>query len=225
MDKYISSELSKQYSEYKDDSGGIRSKAIIDLVLQNYMSEGETLRSGGSREDLDPTFRAFAICQIRIFVFVGHGSTSSTICYLFDLLYTNPVALPAFRQELNTMLGAELTELPDLLKSQPHLLNDLPYTTAVIKEALRLFPPGGCSRAGQPTIPLVSDSGKPVLQIMWRPSSLSIMSFNALRYTGPNQTPSCPNAGLSNPAMICTPSKALIERLKSGLRIALRRAL
>ncbi|KAL8913216.1 MAG: hypothetical protein Q9171_001930 [Xanthocarpia ochracea] len=161
MDKYISSELSKRYSEYKGDVGGMRSKAIIDLVLQNYMSEGVDLRSEGSREDLDPMFRAFAICQIRLFVFVGHDSTSSTICYILHLLYTNPDTLLAVRQEHNTVFGTELTELPDLLKSQPHLLNDLPYTTAVIKEALRLFPPGGCSRAGQPTIPLVSDSGKP----------------------------------------------------------------
>ncbi|KAL8702968.1 MAG: hypothetical protein Q9201_003851 [Fulgogasparrea decipioides] len=160
MDKYISTELNKRYREYKADHEGTRSKAIIDLVLQSYIPEALGLKSDGSGEGLDPNFRAFAVCQIRLFVFVGHDSTSSTICYILHLLYTNPKTLSALRQEHDDLFGTDLTELPSLLKSRPHLINDLPYTTAVIKEALRLFPPGGCSRAGQPTFSLLSDSGK-----------------------------------------------------------------
>ncbi|KAI4257703.1 MAG: hypothetical protein LQ352_001543 [Teloschistes flavicans] len=160
MDRYISDELSKRYKEYKADHEGKRTKAIVDLVLQSYIPEQLGLDPKNSEDDLDPSFRAFAVNQIRLFVFVGHDSTSSTICYILYLLYSNPETLSLIRQEHDDVLGTSLTELPAILKSQPFLINDLSYTTAVIKEALRLFPPGGCSRAGQSTVALLSDSGQ-----------------------------------------------------------------
>lgn len=49
--------------------------------------------------------------------------------------------------------------VPCRLKEQAHLTNHLVYTTAVIKEALRLFPPGGCSRVGSPSVDLIDDQG------------------------------------------------------------------
>lgn len=162
MDQYIDNELSKRYSESKADQEGKRNKAIIDLVLQGYISEnqGPRLKSDSPCDELDPSFRAFAISQIRLFVFAGHDSVSSTICYILHLLYTNPSTLSRIRHEHDRIFGTELPAIPSLLKANPHLLNNLTYTTAVIKEALRLFPPGGCSRAGQPNVSLTSDSGK-----------------------------------------------------------------
>lgn len=66
-----------------------RSKSVIDLVLQAYLSKD----SNAMPDKLDPEFRAFAIRQIRLFVFVGHDSTSSTICYCLHLVSKNPDAL------------------------------------------------------------------------------------------------------------------------------------
>jgi len=160
MDKYIDVELTKRYSEYKADNKGKRTKAIIDLVLQGYIPERLDQGSRATGVDLDPSFRAFAISQIRLFVFAGHDSTSSTICYILHLLYTNPDRLSRLRREHDQVLGTTLCDSPSLLRDQPHIVNDLHYTTAVIKEALRLFPPGGCSRAGQSAVTLLSDSGK-----------------------------------------------------------------
>ncbi|KAL8631386.1 hypothetical protein Q9189_002896 [Teloschistes chrysophthalmus] len=160
MDRYITDELSKRYREYKVDHGGERTKAIIDLVLQSYVPEQLGLESKTSGDDLDPSFRAFAVSQIRLFTFVGHDSTSSTICYIVHLLHSNPETLSLIRREHDDVLGTSLTDLPAILKSQPFLINDLSYTTAVIKEALRLFLPGACSRAGQSDVALLSDSGQ-----------------------------------------------------------------
>lgn len=155
MDRYIGNELDKRYEEYKTDSESKRTKAVIDLVLQAYLPENAKTKT----EKLDPEFRAFAISQIRLFVFVGHDSTSSTICYILHLLATNPNALAQIRAEHTKLLGPELSIVPAMLKKQPHLVNDLPFTTAVIKEALRLFAPGGCSRAGKPNVSLIDDQG------------------------------------------------------------------
>ncbi len=155
MNRYIGNELDKRYSEYKVDPENKRTKAVIDLILQAYLPSN----AKATPERLDAEFRAFAISQIRLFVFLGHDSTSSTICYIVYLLAKNPEALARIRSEHDELLGRDLTAVPTLLKEQPHLINSLSYTTAVIKETLRLFPPGGSSRAGKPHIDLVDDQG------------------------------------------------------------------
>ena len=165
MDQYIDNELSKRLSEFKADHEGKRKKAIIDLILQGYIAESQSSdpKFDSSCDKLDSGFRAFAVSQIRLFVFAGHDSVSSTICYMLHLLYTNPGALSQIRHEHDHVFGTEPSALPSLLKAKPHLVKNLTYTTAVVKEALRLFPPGGSSRAGQPNVTLMSDSGKECL--------------------------------------------------------------
>lgn len=155
MNTYIGNELDKRYNENKADPESKRTKAVIDLVLQAYLPENTKTRP----DKLDPEFRAFAISQIRLFVFVGHDSTSSIICYIVHLLASHGSALAHVRAEHDKVLGTELSAVPALLKEQPHLTNHLPYTTAIIKEALRLFAPGGCSRAGKPNADLIDDQG------------------------------------------------------------------
>ena len=155
MDLYIGNELDQRFSEYTADISDKRQKSVIDLVLQAYLAQ-----SGKHKpERLDPEFRAFAIRQIRLFVFLGHDSTSSTICYALHLLSQNPDALNRIRAEHNQVLGTDVSKAPTLLEEQPKLLNDLPYTAAVIKEALRLFSPAGSSRQGKPGTSIQDDLG------------------------------------------------------------------
>ena len=155
MDIYIGKELDKRYNEYKSGPNTENTKAVINLVLHAYLANDTKVRP----ERLDPVFRAFAISQIRLFVFLGHDSTSSTICYILHLLSTNPSALAQLRTEHDQYFGTDLDAVPAMLKGQPHLANDLPYTTAVIKESLRLFPPGGASRQGKAGAELIDDQG------------------------------------------------------------------
>lgn len=46
------------------------------------------------------------------------------------------------------MLGSDPLDAHARISAEPQLLNQLPYTSAVIKEALRLFPPVGTVRGG-----------------------------------------------------------------------------
>jgi len=154
MDKYIGDELDRRYAEFKADSDNTRAKAVIDIILQAYVGDGFA-----KPETLDPDFRAFAIRQIRLFVFVGHDSTSSTICYILHLLSKNSEALEKVRAEHDEVFGKDVGAVADKLLAQPHLQNDLLYTTAVIKETLRLFPPASSSRQGRANVAIPSDSG------------------------------------------------------------------
>ncbi|TGO36222.1 hypothetical protein BHYA_0132g00310 [Botrytis hyacinthi] len=134
MDAYISAELDRRYAEYKADSKDSRSKAIIDLILQAKIAPDADVRP----EKLDADF---------------------TICYIYHLLSKNVEAMQKFREELDLVFGKHIDGASELLKTKPHLANDLPYTTAIIKETLRLFPAASSSRQGYPGVTLYDDQG------------------------------------------------------------------
>ncbi|KAM7203984.1 Cytochrome P450 [Rhypophila sp. PSN 637] len=164
MDHFIGAELDKRYEEYKTNeaqqsltlskSSSHKFKSVMDLVIQAYLhTSSQTLSS-----KLDPTFRATAIRQMRLFLFVGHDSTASALVYTFHLLSRHPQVLSRLRAEHDRVLGpVDLT--PNLLSQNPHLVNNLPYTLAVIKESLRLFPPAAAVRAGKPGANITDDAG------------------------------------------------------------------
>lgn len=159
MNLFIGDQLDKRYNEFKADSVGKRSRGVIDLVIQAYMSsEGQNKHTTTAR--LEPRFRAFAISQIRLFIFAGHDSTSGTICCCIYFLAHNPSALARIRDEHDRAFGKDLSTLPATLTKMPHLANDLPYTAAVIKEAMRFFPPASGMRDGHAGVSIRDDLGQ-----------------------------------------------------------------
>jgi cytochrome P450 len=147
MDSYITAELHKRYAEYLSaaiDSKSLAEKSIIDLVIVHYM------RDRPASATLDRSFIRWACAQIRLFLFVGHDSTASTIVYSLYLLSKHPKALSRIREEHTAVFGADISTTPAVLRASPKLINQLPFTTAVIKESLRLFPPAAGFRGGEP---------------------------------------------------------------------------
>lgn len=154
MDAYIGTELDKRYREMLADPGNIRHKAVIDLVLQ--ASPG---LSSSKFDTLDATFRSFAIRQIRLFLFVGHDSSSSAICYSFYLLSKSRRAYELLCREHDEVFGPDPLATPSQLEKNPHMINALPYTLAVIKETLRMFPPAAGIRQGKRGVSISDDKG------------------------------------------------------------------
>jgi cytochrome P450 len=149
MNRWLSKELDSRLSSRHEVSEAAklkRSKPVIDLALDAYLAErGDNPTSG-----MDATFKDFAISQIKLFIFAGHDTTSSTLCYVYYLLHSHPAAAANLTDELNAVFGTDLAQTPALIAANPHLLNKLPYTTAIIRETLRLFPPASTLRKGQP---------------------------------------------------------------------------
>ncbi|KAI4194053.1 MAG: hypothetical protein LQ350_007999 [Teloschistes chrysophthalmus] len=148
MNNYVSQEIDARYERLRRSdriltAGG---KSIIDLVLTAYRSGDATTPNG----NLDPVFKRFTMNQIKLFLFSGHDTTSSTVCYIFYVLITKPAVLRRLRAEHDSVLGRDTAQSAALLQNDPYLLNQLPFTTGVIKETLRLYPAVSSTRAGEP---------------------------------------------------------------------------
>jgi len=153
MNRYIGRLLDERFSTRNarhEATGGKRQKYVIDLALESYLKEASG--SAADKKDvahMDPAFRTAAISNIKTFLFAGHDTTSSTICYAYYYLSQNPAMLARIRAEHDAVFGPDPAQASAQLKENAHLLNKLEYTTAVIKESLRLQPPASTVRVGQ----------------------------------------------------------------------------
>ena len=150
MVSYVSRELDLRFNSNRKRNGlakSERSKTIIDLALDNYLAQQT---HNGSSDAMDATFRDFAISQLRTFVFAGHDSTGSTICYALHLLSTHSSVRRLLIAEHNQVLGPEIDQAASRISQKPHILGQLRYTLAVVKETLRMYPPASSTRSGEP---------------------------------------------------------------------------
>ncbi|KAF3924432.1 hypothetical protein AA313_de0208016 [Arthrobotrys entomopaga] len=122
-----------------------RSKPIIDLALETYLKE-----KGGQVETMDEEFRTNAITQMLVFMFAGHDTTSSTVCYIFHRLSQNPEKMARARKELDDIFGSDIDNAAAMLREEPQLLSKMEYCTAIIREILRMYPPASSIRFGEP---------------------------------------------------------------------------
>ena len=150
MVRYIFNELNLRFRNNleKDElAKDAPRKTIVDLALDNYQA---TREQDDLPNSIDKTFQDAAISQIRIFVFAGHDTTGSTICYMFHLLSLNPSARHLLTAEHDQVLGPDHDQVGAIISQNPHLLNSLHYTLAIVKETLRLYPPASSTRGGEP---------------------------------------------------------------------------
>ncbi|KAK9771674.1 putative Cytochrome P450 52A11 [Seiridium cardinale] len=101
-------------------------------------------------EKLTPEILQQTSDTCRGFLFAGHDTTSILMQWAFYELSRSPSALKALRDELDGVFGPDPN--PSAVTEQllgpgnGELLNRLKYTDAIIKETLRLYPPGTTAR-------------------------------------------------------------------------------
>lgn len=145
MDGYISTVLNERFNDRKERS---KEKFVIDLALESQSPRKENSTKAQTNNQLDSTFSKKAVVHLKTFLFAGHDTVSGTICYAYHCLSKDPSRLAKVREEHDQIFGSNLDDAPELIRAQPSLLSKLPYTLAVIKEVLRLYPPASTVRAG-----------------------------------------------------------------------------
>lgn len=151
MDRYLNPQLDNRYKAVLDKHTN-SVKSVIDLALNAYLSENPSAPA----DSIPKAFKDAALSQIKLFIFAGHDTTSSAAIFTYDLLSRHPDILARVRAEHDAVLGPEPSQAPATLASTPQILNQLPYTVAVIKEAFRMYPTVAALRIGQPNFSLVS---------------------------------------------------------------------
>ncbi|KAI1094232.1 cytochrome P450 [Rostrohypoxylon terebratum] len=131
--------LSKTAQNYEKIEGP---KTVIALALKSYVKDTQDY---SARRDIPPEFIERVIKHIKIFMFAGHDTTATVLAYIYYKLSKHPDVLAKIRAEHNEILGVDPADAADRVRADATLLNKLPYTTAVLRETLRLYPPAGGS--------------------------------------------------------------------------------
>ncbi|KAH3996196.1 hypothetical protein HBI13_126060 [Parastagonospora nodorum] len=163
MNQYLDKEIDKRFEELASSRGNSaknsrsQSRSIIALAMDKYLNDVE------NKEEVSKSaFKQLAKPQLRLFLYAGHDTTSSTLLYSYLLLSRHPLVLSKVRAEHDQVFGPDfsLSNITQSITTDPTLLNQLPYTLAVIKEVLRIFPPAGSMRAGRPDLFLSDEHGQ-----------------------------------------------------------------
>lgn len=152
LDRLIGEVVDKRFQERRAGKVGPAERSLVHLALDTY----EHIEGGKERILVtDPSFRRNAIHNIRGFFFAGHATTAASLCYLYYVLNKHPDVMHRLRTEHEEYLGLNPDDVETKLQEEPHILKRMPYTTAVIKESLRLFVGAGTIRNGVPGFNLV----------------------------------------------------------------------
>ncbi|KAG8425928.1 hypothetical protein J3459_008622 [Metarhizium acridum] len=140
--------ISRNFETTKAELNTGRPRSILALSLQDV-------------EKLTPDILAETCDQLKTFLFAGHDTTSSLICWTVYELSRTPHALKAVRDELERLLGYETIQDPAAIQQKllgpggDEVIHQMTYISAVLKEVLRVYAPAGSIRMAKPNTGVV----------------------------------------------------------------------
>jgi cytochrome P450 len=101
------------------------------------------------------------IDQVKTFVLAGHDTASSTLAWIYYHLSQQPEVLQGLREEHDSVFGGKEStgREAEAMAKDPTILNELKYTLAVMREALRMYPPAAAVRQADSDLYVVEHSG------------------------------------------------------------------
>lgn len=147
LNQHIRNQILKRVDAFRDAKTRheqLEFNSVLDQALESYYSEPGRKQS----DPLNKEFLDILCAQLRMFFFAGYDSTAATMSTCCYLLSKHPGVLAKLRAEHDSVFGRNIAACPGMITENPSIINSLPYTHAVIKEALRLFPPANGIRMG-----------------------------------------------------------------------------
>ncbi|KAJ4392346.1 hypothetical protein N0V93_005972 [Gnomoniopsis smithogilvyi] len=162
MNQYIGQEIDKRFSETRAERNDPKdvdnySKSILSLLINDLLGEADSVDRNGR---IGPEIKKAMCSQIRGFLLGGHDSSSGALTYCYLLLAKHQEAQNRMLAEHDAVFGIDPSQALAQIQADPHKLNQLPFTSAFIKETLRLFPPAGGMQQGRPGAFLVDEEGR-----------------------------------------------------------------
>ncbi|ORY16215.1 cytochrome P450 52A12 [Clohesyomyces aquaticus] len=140
LDKVLKKALAQQFEEIKAAQRTSTKQTKDRSVLALALEDTDVL----TKEVLQSTAD-----QVKTFLFAGHDTTSILLQRLFHALSIHPKCLTTIRAEQDAVFGDR--DPQDVFREKPdETMKALSYTSACIKEALRLWPPAGSARMAPP---------------------------------------------------------------------------
>jgi cytochrome P450 len=137
-------------------------KSVIDVIYEKWnAAHQEKEEKGAKSKDLDKSVLSLALrdmpvldskmayaasSQLRAFLFAGHDTTSTLLQWAIYSLSINDAAQKEFLAELDRVFGT-LDPMEALSSADgANYISELTFTSAIIKETLRLYPPASSAR-------------------------------------------------------------------------------
>ncbi|KAF2856648.1 cytochrome P450 52A12 [Plenodomus tracheiphilus IPT5] len=146
LDTAIKSSIQERFAAMKQDQSGTRDRSVLALAFKNITT-------------MTPEMLQSITDQIKSFLFAGHDTTSTLIQRLLYELSIRPGHLEKLRAEHDAIFGDR--DPMEVFRKQPgDTMKALVYTSACIKEALRLWPPAGSARMSHNGLKLNTTRGE-----------------------------------------------------------------
>ena len=161
MNSYINKALEERFKSYMQHPGETKYQSVIDRSIRTYLNDiSDDAAAVDKTRPMDADFKELIVGQIKLFMFSGHDTTSATVCYALYLLSKSPKSLERIRTEHAEVFGPDVDRASETISTNPHILNQLTFTLAIIKETLRLFPVASSTRQGEPGYSVVAEDGR-----------------------------------------------------------------
>ncbi|KAI1773588.1 cytochrome P450 [Hypoxylon cercidicola] len=121
--------------------------SILDLMLRDKIIESQKSTSsiGFSQEEM-----TLLVTNVKGLLLGAQGTTVDSLCFTYMMLATHPEVLQKVREEHDTVFGKDMETTLQTLEASPRKLEELTYSAAVLKEALRMFPIGFSVKQAKP---------------------------------------------------------------------------
>lgn len=129
---------------------------LLPPIMQHIRGEAKSRsrdHQDGQQDVLDAVLRSChlratsALSQVKTLVFTGHDTVSSSLAWTYYHLASDPALLRTLRAEHDQVFGTDLAQTDARIFEDVGSLSGLPYTNAVIKETLRMYPPAATTRS------------------------------------------------------------------------------